>query len=465
MDRYKQVLILRAIGFVGILIFIFFSFNEDVDLAIDSIAFLPLGYGCCTLFYSLTNVKTFRTIILCCFSITYLLLPATVCFYGKFDLGGYNHNLVNYIPDAVFMQILEIISVTVFLILYKCNDDVNNHKLRISLSLSKRTARLLVSIFFVSIFLIILYPQLLLKFQTIIYNDYEDFVIHQNLAATVKASTPMVVYHLGFWLITISKLLIVYYIIVRIYNNGKSQSWFRVIISIAIIFISCLFTTDDKAATVYSAVIAFFLLHKLYTTKSKGILRFLFVGGGICILYIFIIAPILSKHNVAGVLMYKLNAYFAGTFNVSASFLMEVSDPIKYLLGDILRNVPVLKGFFTSMPMSYIEFNRALGYDSIYNSQILPVIGQGYFYFGIWGSILFPLLMLYFSINLYKRWQRVNDSFMYYALGVNLIYLLLGLYLYDMFLTFGLMLQYGLPIFAIASISNKHKYEKNIVIH
>ena len=84
----------------------------------------------------------------------------------------------------------------------------------------------------------------------------------------------------------------------------------------------------------------------------------------------------------------RLNAYFSGFVNSATVYEMR-GDKFTYFWGDFFRSFPVIKGFFVDSPTTTELFNQTLGYDTIYNSQIIP-LSQVYFYFGYVGVLVIP---------------------------------------------------------------------------
>lgn len=454
----KRQTTLFIAGIAGIMTFLYFILNlSEIRNGYHIISILPLVYGISSIMLSVCkNLSFLKIIIMLCYSVKLVIIPLLISLTGYQSFySNANPQLIDYIPNAVFLQCSEIVSVTLFLLVFK---DKSPGLLKIkqcsfSISLNPRANTLLLFLFAAAIGLLLLYPQFLYNYQPISLSEPDQLIAWTRLASTVRDTIPVYVYYLGGWIISIAKLLIPFYLVVCIYNGKQTKAWLKIILSLIIIFISCLFTSSARAATIFSAIIGIILLQKIYPKHSSSIMRILLVGGGLGIFVIFIYESIANSSNVFASLVYKLNAYFAGIFNVSAAFLMDNPNWLEYFFGDFFRSIPLIKGFFMSMPMSTLEFNRALAIDTEFNSQILPAIGQGYFYFGYLGAILIPLLMIKIAFYLFNKMQRTHDSFTFFALGITFIYILLGVYLYDMFLSFSLVLNNALPMLIIMKLS------------
>lgn len=455
MNLNKRQIILFIAAIVGLLTFLNFILNfSDIRREYHMISVLPLVYGVLSLLLSFSlNLSFLKVVIMLCYSIKLVFIPLLISlagfqmFYGHADM-----RLNGYIFNAVILQCIEILSVTIFVWFLK-DKSIKSLNNSFNVSLRPSTNKLLLLLFGVSGGLLILYPQFIYNYQPILMSDPEQLKVWTILSSTAKDTIPTYIYYLGGWCIAISKLLVPYYLIVRLYNGKQSKIWLKIILSIIIIMISCFFTSSARAATIFSAIIGILLLQKIYIKQSASIMRILLIGGSLGIFVIFFYETISNSSNVAVSLLYKLNAYFSGIFNVAGSFLMDDSDKFNYLVGDCFRSIPLVKGFFTGLPMSYLEFNRAIGIDAEYNSQILPAISQGYFYLGYLGTIVIPLMMIKIAFYLFNRMQSTSDSFAFFALGMTFIYILLGVYLYDMFLSFSLIINNAFLMLVIMKLS------------
>lgn len=456
MNVYKRQIILLFAGLFSLLVFLYcLLVYYDVRNQYHLISVLPLIYGIVSLFLFLSpNISFLKILCVLCYAVKMVIIPLFVFLSGDELLyRSANPRLSDYIPEAVVLQCFEIVSVAIFLLLYKDRKELKVQGQKYVYSFFNRRADFWIKILFlVAICLLILFPQFLYEFQPIVFSEQSQFVLWTQLANTVKDSMPIYVYYIGGWIISVSKLLLPFYFIVKISKGKQIKDWFKIVLSFIIVILSCSFTSAARASTIFTAIMSTVLLQRIYVRQSEIILRLLVTVVGLGVVLFFISGLTVDSSNFADTILSKLNAYFAGIFNMSAVFLMDTSDKLEYLLGDLLRSIPLIRGFFTSLPMSYLEFNTALALDTEYNSQILPALGQGYYYIGYLG-VIFPLLMLRVSFLLYDKMLQTNDSFTFFALGMTFIYVFGGIYLYDAFLTLSLILHNCLPMLVIMKIS------------
>lgn len=446
--------LLSILGIISILVSCYFLLSWDYMKEHYRVMFLlPAVYGVALFILSqCSTLNVFKTIAICTYCIKLMVTPWFITTIGERELQvGIHQSVYGHITEAVFLQILEIIAITITLVLLRNNSRRYNTPYLVAPP--KSTWNLLKILCFIALALVIIYPQFLYKFQPIMVNDSDVMIMQKTLSSSVKDSMNLYVYHLGLWVVTLSKLLLVYVLIYMLYKTSNGVSRISLILSMGVVLVSCLFTTSDRAATIYTAIVGLLLTYKLYE-RYRNFIRIssiiLSISG---IFIIFLYNAILKADDSIAEIGYKLNAYFSGTLNVAACFEMDNFNAFYMFIGDILRNIPLIMGFFVRLPMSYLEFNKVLGFDDVYNSQILPVIGQGYFYFGILGSILFPILMIKVAYYFFNHIRYARDSFEYFAYLVAFIYTLLGINLYDMFLTMGLVLQYGFPMLMVCVYS------------
>ncbi len=430
-----------------------------------AIIILPFVYVICLIILEISRKKGpidfIQFMIMAFYSVQYLIFPLYTFCSGMIDLSEYNTDINQHITDAVLLQSFVLICITLYLILSKDKvkvDTISN--LSKNFISSKIARRLVLLLILVSACLLVKYPQFLLKFRLIFYNnDSDTYYSFLEASKTVRAGMPDLVYVLGLWILQITKLLIVYYLIIFIWNLSKGKNeYFYIIVSAVIVGCSCLITTEDKAVTIFSAISIILLMLKLYPKRIKFILSILGVSL-FCFIFVgFIIIPMLGA-NSSGTVAYKLNAYFSGTINVAGGFLMEGNNKINTFLGDIFRSIPMVNHFFVDFPMSYIEFNRALGYDAVYNSQIIPMISQGYYYFNIVGAVIFPITLIYFIKRFFNKMIISTSTYEFYNYAMLFVFSFMGLFLYDLALTFAQILNYCMPIYLVY-IASKRGGEK-----
>jgi len=176
--------------------------------------------------------------------------------------------------------------------------------------------------------------------------------------------------------------------------------------------------TPQKITSIQLSLVLFVILNLLYPYYSKKI-SFLIILN---ILFFSFLALSIKVGFTSKSLLNSLfqlsaitNVYFGGVFNVSASLAINNEISYKIILSDILRNIPFINYFFKNIPNTVNIFNNLiLGEKQTY--LIIPMIGQGKFYFGYifapFFSIISILLALYYE-NKFKNSYTIIGKYLY----------------------------------------------------
>ena len=451
-----------ALVILSLIVFIVCCFNiEKTASNLRIMILLPLFYFACLMFsfvlYHLRKVNVYLVLIHSFFVVQYLIIPLLIFVDGNYNWANYNPEISEHILEATFLQIFVLLLLT-FLFALQKNDlyEPRYFLVEYDKEQTRYTDKLILFLIILSLLLIAVYPQLLSKFRLISFSKIEDYYTYLRSSESVKNSMPVLVYEFGLLLLKIVKLLLGYYLIVQVKRIiGQKHPVFGIVLSLLIIGTLCLFTTEDKAASVFSGIVCLLLLAKMYAKESKRIIKISIVLMTTLVAVVFIAPMVVSSKSMN--LSYSLNAYFSGTINVSGGFLMDGNNKMLMFIGDIFRSIPYVNHFFLDLPMSYIEFNRAIGYDAVYNSEIIPMISQGYFYFGVIGAVFLPFLLLFLAKKAIKKMLNSSSSFEFYTYSSLFLYLFLGVFLYDFALVISQVINYCLPIMIVYILTKRRK--------
>ena len=221
---------------------------------------------------------------------------------------------------------------------------------------------------------------------------------------------------------------------------------------------------DDVAASIIAAVCLFVMLTKLYPDKRRAIVNILLLAASLFFIYVFFGKAFSGEAKITdsfSLLSRRLNAYFSGFVNMAASLDMKAPDKLTYFAGDFLRSFPVIKGFFVNMPTTTELFNSALGYDVIYNSQIIPLEGQAYFYFNFIGVIIAPIIVTKICVYFYNKMLCSSSTYEYFIYCFYSLLFAFGLVMYDNFLMLYLFLSY-VPLYLIGIFIKRRRRDERV---
>ena len=461
----KQLVIFNIFFFPIVVFFCLLSlFNiSSVDVFFRSCIILPISFifGYILFFLVRKKIYDIQLLIIFLFFIKMFFLPVIIITCGKFDISNYNSNLRNNIYNAVFIQTLEWLSVILSLcsmklefndvIQFDKDSDIHENKLLVKVSQ--------LCIFFTLVG-IILFPSLLYKYHPNYIVAEEQEILWKQYSSIALSTINKYVYYPLNWLLTITRVLVVYLLVIYIWKRfATKNSIFSIIISFTLIlFFLVLFVPDDVAASIIFAFSTFILITKLYPRYARKIVVIILVCAFVFFSMNFFLKPFLNSfdfHESLSALSRRINAYFSGVINVSGALEMyPLHNKAEYFFGDFLRSFPVLKGFFVTLPTSTELFNHALGYDPIYNSQIIPSEGQSFFYFSYFGVIIIPFIIIRLCSILYNRMLQARSTYDFWMYSFFVLLLGFGIVMYDSFLILNLFLTY-VPLLFLSFFERK----------
>lgn len=211
------------------------------------------------------------------------------------------------------------------------------------------------------------------------------------------------------------------------------------------------------------ALASFYIFSKFYKKASKYIFFIL-------LLLLFVIIVLITNTREVRLISKGediilditdfLQVYFGGIYNVAIAVETKEFFPkginLTNLLYDLFRPIPFFKFIFkdSNLVLSSVYYNERMFMTS-FRSQIIPIIGQGYYYFGILFSPIFSLTLIYIANLFYKIIVSKKNSLMVYFLSLQSIRLgfmmgqSMSIQIND--LTFNL----AIPVILITILSNK----------
>lgn len=212
------------------------------------------------------------------------------------------------------------------------------------------------------------------------------------------------------------------------YEKSKSHIYFLGAI-LCMLFNILIYSGTNRADFVITIISTSIIVFRIFPKFKKLIM----VGG---IIMVMVILPLISSFRKSNLMDdgYSLrgimelgNMYMSGLDNVALSIKTANSFPeyrrISNLTYDLTRGimgvgfiVKGLNGTLTSRLFNYSFF----GLHSNNTSQIMPMSGQGYFYFGIVGFFLIEALFVFIALKLEKYYREANDIKVQYFLLIIL---------------------------------------------
>lgn len=417
-DKHFKNIIVIALIIMSIISSTIILFTND-NMYSFCLILLPIGYSILLLFYQLLTkhkpIYVGSFIIIASYFMRMVLTPVAISISNYLVIKD-----VNIIYDqAIIFMLYEALCVFVILglITKKNNDKEQKNENNFKNVFSKK---LLVFISFLSIITlccIFIYPQILKGFKVGILSSREliEWQIAYNAA---KESMPKLIFYLANWSIIILKEFLTFYLLIIIKNSKKIKK--KLLLSIIIIGINLIITDDTLAQSIYFALIYFSILMEMYPKKRRKIFMLLCIS----VLSIFVLGMVAINSNNNKNFSYKLantmQVYFSGIYNNAMAFELQRENIPELITGDFLTSLPLIKKFYIELNTSNKVFCLSLG--DVYNSQILPTLGQSRLYFGNFLSPILSIIFAALTAFYEKKIQRKDNyfkEFIYYIVVIK----------------------------------------------
>lgn len=349
---------------------------------------VPLTYSFLIIFFPSMTKYLFSHLGVTILNITmllrYVISPLLNSIYGVSVQNGITPSQDSY-TLAIYLIIFEMITVFILFSLFHKKFYINN----VNRDLIKKTniTGWLYVIF--CVFLIVIFPGLLDRYTFILTAETLE---SKELEIDVISMIPLFL-QMGSMVIMVSLLNVFFkkYI--------KNHSGIFVFLSIvSVIFISSFIIGTSRFSIILPLVTGLYVVYLIYVNYRKVI-----ASISIVVMFIYVIISTYLKSQTLNSatetisstfqgLNSDLQLYFSGITNVAVA--IETSNiynsfQISSILADLTRNIVFINRFFTDNQNIFELFNLVYYNGGIQRDQILPMIGQGYLYFGF---ILAPVL-------------------------------------------------------------------------
>lgn len=396
-----------AVFLVSIMATFYIAYNVDHP-GYDELFILPIVYGIVfILFISpvlFKNTNIFLTVFTAVSFTRYIVLPSLIVYSGLYGGRSAVPPLASSYELALRLMVYELIIVTaVMYFIFK--------KINVKPSLQSGEIKLPKNIFIYLVFLAL--TVLLVGMNPGVLKSFYFIIPPDDLVGFGGGS---VFSSISFYFLAISKYII--YILLMSYLNKKyimtnnkfyiAYSFILTLMNIFVIF------GANRADFVITTIVSVIVFYKLYPRQSK-------IASFVIIILMIFITGFISSHRDNATysdgadpvldLTNTLQVYLGGPYNVAIATEAANENPegrsIIHFGYDILRpamgfNV-LLKELDWKMSSDY--FNERI-YFTDQKSHIIPIIGQGYFYFGFMFSPIIMIMFLYFVSFLIKTIQK-----------------------------------------------------------
>lgn len=358
---------------------------------------------------------------------------------------------VNY---AIALMLFETVIVLIYSVQksYRSNDKDRIEKDQGFVTYSQNSTEkfLLFGLVCASAILLIINPRFL--------SDYVSLFSSKNIRlTTIGLNNQGVLYTLFTVIFPISYMFLCSYIIGTI-NKGYRKIW-KSILSIFVMLIPFLFMNNSDLLNVICVVCIAMLSIKTGALRKRTVVIGLGLALFIIVVYIQNSITSLSveaqNRNMLQNLSASMQAYMPGVCNVAGTYNIDTS---------VSKITSIFYDFYMALPFRSTLFGF-LGINNDYravvlfctsngvNSQIIPSIGQLYYYFSVFAPFI-ECIFIKFAFNAFEKMKYAMNDFEYLTYGLLFIYMAITPIMYNFTIALQRFLITILPMIIICKIIN-----------
>ena len=448
------IILISSIIITGLMIFLN---NNDSYWFLN---FLPLLFVLVLMvcYNTFSNIFTSFSVLLLigCYYMRIVILPLV---YVIFDYSSLVTNEVfsSYIVHASLLTIYEF-----FIVMFFCNIVIRKQNKKKDMQLSRlekkeivhvKNKKMTYIVFILVLFVVIsyiLYPTFISYFHFIFETNYEAQNAYSINYVAMQQSIPKLLYWLVVYAFGILQIILPILLISYI-NKTKLTQNFKFLISIIVVLAVLLIATPDVAKSIIISLTLGIVLLKLYP-KKKRIISFVLIVGFIPVVFLGIFIKS-GVHEIGNSISSVSQAYFSGIPNIATSFLLQGRPNPLMIFTDIVKATPFVLSFFKDVQstpnlFNYILFNNTDGH----HSQIIPMIGQSMYYFGILLSPIISVLSATIALYFEKKYSQISYICEKYLYLLIAIYFAIAPVVYNFSIMISIFLQLFLPCLLIIKL-------------
>lgn len=442
LPRVKSPIIIFIVIFFSIISTILLISDSDRPSYYTLLPILPCSFGLVSCIFANLYNLFFKSISITMIISTYFIRLVIIPIFLNF--GGYSTKVINtnafsYIENAILLMVLELF-IVFFYLSFKAGKYLDykkniNQLENMYINNTKSSLWIIISALLLFVVLVIIkYPEELSYLGFFTQLSETERILNYKKRLYAQQVVPGAIDTFFTLFISILQIIIpilcILYISKKYGNKNKKKA---ANLSIIVVLLSAVIMTSEKASSVTIAVSLFIIIYNLYPSIMKKKIPFFiivmisFVFGGLIFK-----AGANTSENFLDAVSTTLNAYFSGPINIAVSFMIRNDLSLNIILSDLGNSIPIVKYFFQNLNTSPKLFNLALYGNSDIKDQIIPLVGQGYFYFGFFLapilSILVVKLTLFFE-RLVRYEKNILNKYIYThaTLAISLVPVLYNL--------------------------------------
>lgn len=279
---------------------------------------------------------------------------------------------------------------------------------------------LMILLTFFSIFALYKVPMLRDNFKSIFNSDEVANIANITNKEMLVGGLNRIIYTSGQMIINFLRLLLSVWVL----GFMKKKTNNKITVTITILFligIQSLFITSQAIYIVYIVALIIIVASKLYPNILNTLKKIIPLFVLIFISTLFV-TKLKINDNVLStneILSASFQAYLPGVTNNAGILNIPSHEKISYLLGDIYYTIPFRNSIFG---FNIVDLSNAFNVYNGVNGQILPLLGQSYYYFGFILAPLLPAVFVIGAIWAYMKANYAKDLFRYSAFIMLMLY-------------------------------------------
>ncbi|NUU75299.1 hypothetical protein [Paenibacillus xylanilyticus] len=445
----------------------FLVFDKDVPRYYSLLPILPCSFGLISCIFA--NIYSFFlksisiTIITSTYFIRFVIIP--ICL----SVGGFSTKVVNidaysYIEYAILLMVFELFVVYCYLSLNtgRYLNYRKNNQIEITIKENNTKSSLLfrfiiISLFLYVVFVLIRYPEEFSYLGLFTQFSESDRILSAKNRLYAVQIVPGIIDTFYTLFISILQVFIPILCIQTIKKKyGMKNKKRAANLSILVVLCTAIIMTSEKAYSVTIAISLFLIIFNLYPSLMKKRAPYL-----IMIMIVFVFGGLIFKSGAnqsddfLAEVSTILNAYFSGPINIAVSFMLKNDITLNIIFSDLGNSIPLVKYFFQDLNTSPKLFNLALYGNKDNSDQIIPLLGQGYFYFGFLIAPILTVIVVKIALILERLVHLEKNLFTKYIYIHAVVILSLVPVLYNLNIMINSLLLLAITLFIAKSSKNK----------
>ncbi|WP_461206120.1 O-antigen polymerase [Clostridium sp. DL1XJH146] len=436
-----QTLRIRKISLVIFLFVIITSIVTGIRVAIDVnkpdyyeiLSLLPIAFGLTSLlFFNIYKIIPFNlgaSLLVGLYfirNVVTILIMSFGNYYSVFVV-QFEKNIIYSVLLMIYETVIVFVAIQYYSKKYsdrkreniKSDKDINLNKT------GKKHLKIFGSTMLFSILLMVIsymiIPEIKLTFTNIfasgsIINNIgeSDSILLVNRGGVRRILFTIFIFLFNFYRIFIPAISI-YFIKVKAKNSS-----FAIFLSYLIIMSQIFFIFGQTVYVFIVMSVLTMLMMKLYPSKVK-LIRFslvLFMVVGIIVIFISKMEIGFNSSSKATSIAMMMQAYFPGIANIAGIFNIDNPSKISTLFYDLYYMIPFRNSIFGFQGERLVEvYNNS---NNVY-AQIIPCIGQAYYYLGVFSPII-PILFVKLTMKYSCKLRKENNILKYVTYALLLLY-------------------------------------------